>query len=132
LIDSDRFDAMLVNYSLLNASAWSLEQAPGSAPDYSGVGASAAARGIGLVALRVLEGGRLTRTVPEAVVANGTRAAQAADASSLAIRFVLSNPQIATALIGFSDVEQIDAAVRAASLGPLEEGMLAAGMRQRR
>ncbi len=36
-----------------------------------------------------------------------------------ALRFVLSNPQVSTALVGFSDIGQIEEAVRCASRGML-------------
>jgi len=42
----------------------------------------------------------------------------------LAIRFALSKPGIATALVGFSSMEQIEAACRAAEAGPLGEDVV--------
>ncbi|HEX4113148.1 MAG TPA: aldo/keto reductase [Stellaceae bacterium] len=89
LIDSGAFDTIIVNYSMNNRSAW----APGGvARDYGGVGKKAAASGMGVIGLRVLEGGALAEKAQEAV------------------RFALSNRDIATVLIGFSDLAQIEAA----------------------
>jgi L-galactose dehydrogenase/L-glyceraldehyde 3-phosphate reductase len=89
LIDSGAFDTIIVNYSMNNRSAW----LPGSvARDYGGVGKRAAASGMGVIGLRVLEGGVLAEKAREAV------------------RFALSNRDLATVLIGFSDLAQIEAA----------------------
>jgi aryl-alcohol dehydrogenase-like predicted oxidoreductase len=89
LIDSGAFDAIIVNYSMVNRSAW----IPGGvARDYAGAGKKAAAAGMGVIGLRALDGGTL------------------ANKAEQALRFALSNNDIATVLIGFSDVAQIEAA----------------------
>jgi L-galactose dehydrogenase/L-glyceraldehyde 3-phosphate reductase len=89
LIDSGAFDTIIVNYSMNNRSAW----VPGGvARDYGGVGKRAMAAGMGVIGLRVLEGGAL------------------ADKAEEAVRFALANRDIATVLIGFSDLAQIEAA----------------------
>jgi aryl-alcohol dehydrogenase-like predicted oxidoreductase len=66
----------------------------GSAADvnYQGIGARAAAAGLGVVGLRVLEGGRL---------AGGVDAA---------LRFALGNPELACVIVGFSDLGQVEQA----------------------
>lgn len=89
LVDSGAFDTIIVNYSMLNRSAW---WPGGVARDYGGVGARAAGAGMGIIGLRVLEGGAL------------------ADRAEDAVRFALDNRDIATVLIGFSDRAQIEAA----------------------
>ncbi len=58
---------------------------------------AAAASGMGVIGLRVLEGGAL------------------ADKAERAVRFALSNHELATVLIGFSDLAQIEAAARYAA-----------------
>jgi aryl-alcohol dehydrogenase-like predicted oxidoreductase len=90
LIDSAAFDSIIVNYSMLNRTAW---QPDGMvARNYDGVGKRAATAGMGVVGLRVLEGGVLAEKAGEAM------------------RFALANRDIATVLIGFSDLAQIEAA----------------------
>jgi hypothetical protein len=59
IIDSGAFSSVLINYSLLNPSAW-IYPPPPNAIDYGAIGARAAARGMAIVALRVLEGGVLS------------------------------------------------------------------------
>jgi L-galactose dehydrogenase/L-glyceraldehyde 3-phosphate reductase len=89
LIDSGAFDTIIVNYSMLNRSAW----IPGGvARDYAGAGRKAAAAGMGVIGLRALDGGAL------------------ADKAEQAMRFALSNEDIATVLVGFSNIAQIEAA----------------------
>lgn len=90
LIDSGAFDAIIVNYSMTNRTAWVPDGAV--ARNYGGAGKRAAATGMGVIGLRVLEGGALATEAGEAV------------------RFALSNADLATVLIGFSDRGQIEAA----------------------
>jgi aryl-alcohol dehydrogenase-like predicted oxidoreductase len=135
LIDSGAFDTVLVNYSLLNMTAW---ESPGAGVrDYGGAGARAASVGMGTIALRVLEGGLLSGAAqkhPMAAPVLGpdydamaTRApaalallgAHGLSPAQGAIRFVLSNEQLSTVLIGFSDSAQIEEAVRCSVQGPL-------------
>jgi L-galactose dehydrogenase/L-glyceraldehyde 3-phosphate reductase len=104
VIDSGAFDTIIVNYSLLNRSAWI--QPSDVARDYAGAGKRAAAAGMGVIGLRVLDGGTLA-AMPE-----------------LAMRFALSNADIATILIGFSDRAQIEAAAGFAGQGPLSAAAL--------
>jgi aryl-alcohol dehydrogenase-like predicted oxidoreductase len=99
LIDSGAFDTIIINYSMLNRSAW----IPGGvARDYAGAGRKAAAAGMGVIGLRVLEGGALAAKAEPAV------------------RFALSNAEISTVLIGFSDLAQIEAAATYAASGNAE------------
>ena len=134
LIESDRFDSVLLNYSLLNPSAWAgTTRATAGLPDYAGAGEAAARRGMAVVALRVLEAGRLTGRPPEPAARPRDQQAYTAGLSRLAflvdndeetlvtpaLRFVLSNAAISTALVGVSTLDQIEAAVAAANLGPL-------------
>ena len=90
LIDSGAFDTVTVNYSLRNRTAW--EPDDRVARNYDGGGQRAAAAGMGIIGLRVLEGGAL------------------ADRAAAAVRFALSNKDLSTVLIGFSDIAQIEAA----------------------
>ena len=137
LVDSGAFDAIIVNYSVLNRTAWQAAGPPARVRDYGGIARRASAAGMGAIALRVLEGGVLagtesaTRRGPdlEAMTAQA-RALRTSLApgdppmTELAIRFALSNREVSTVLIGFSDIAQIDEAVRCAAAGPLPADLL--------
>lgn len=135
LIDGGIFASIFVNYSMLNPSAW--HAAPPNVTNYAKIGAYAAQAGLGTIALRVLEGGALSGTgvVPnggmdrDAITASAARAGMMAeeagiDLSQAAIRYCLSNPDVANVLVGFSDIAQVKSAVDAANLGPLPSPLL--------
>jgi aryl-alcohol dehydrogenase-like predicted oxidoreductase len=117
VLDSGAFETLLVHYSIVNQSAW--RPGPGGDRDYEGIGAYAAARGMGTSALRVLEGGGLTAQrhalargpSPEERAATLRRAStlvgEAQDFVPVAMRFALDNPDLSTVLIGFSDAGQV-------------------------
>ena len=124
VIESGGFDYLSVHYSLLNPTAWlSIPRDP-EMRDYSGIGAQAHAAGMGVLALRVLERGLLSgaalsptaRLTPDRdVLVRRLRALRPVldttlPLASVATRFVLANRGISSALIGFSDVQQIEAA----------------------
>ncbi len=122
LIDSGAFDTVLVHYSLLNPSAFA--PTPSGRRDYAQLGVRAAAMGMGTIALRVLDGGALLDNPPVALAAIAQQAG--VDLPSLALRFALSNENVAIALVGFSDLAQIEDACAAAAAGPLPTAMLRA------
>jgi aryl-alcohol dehydrogenase-like predicted oxidoreductase len=142
LIDSGPFDALIVNYSVLNPSAWQPVDVGAGLRDYAGIGALAVQSGMGVIALRVLEGGILAgpdvhkappsgRAAPDGrlLAARADRLVarmqtESADLSRLAIRFALSNPAVSTALIGFSDRKQVEDAAAAATSGALDQSTL--------
>jgi len=111
--------------------------------DYRGIGARAAAAGMGVIALRVLEAGALATGFDRHPVAAdpgspdyATHVAQAqrlrflapSNAETLvtpAIRFALSRPEISSVLVGISDIAHVDEAAGAAALGPLDAHDLA-------
>lgn len=138
LIDSGRFDTILVHFSLLNPSAfWDVPDA--KVRSYGQVGTRAAARGMGIVILRVLEGGALTGTEQAHALAGGIDRSKAEYQAKLrqterlgflledgrqtlaqaAIRFALARSEVSAVLVGFSDVEHMDEAAAASELGPL-------------
>jgi len=138
VVDSGAFDCLQVHYSLLNSTAWESPRGGGEARDYRRVGARAARAGMGVIALRVLEAGLLAgRTPPKRPALEKERAAARARLAALtpllgeaplaqtALRFALSQPEVATVLVGFSDVTQVEDAVAAATLGPLPAALLA-------
>jgi len=92
LVDSGAFDIVTVHYSLANPTAWSPDHEV--SPDYRGIGARAAAAGMGVIGLRVLEGGRLAGEV------------------GAALRFALANRDLSCVIVGFSDVDQVEQAAK--------------------
>jgi aryl-alcohol dehydrogenase-like predicted oxidoreductase len=143
LIDSDAFDSIILNYSVLNQTAFLDGPAVNPLFAYGRVGARAAARGMGIVALRVLEAGALATGFARHPLAAdpgapdyATHVAQAetlrfladdndATLASAAIRFALANPAVSTVLVGISDIAHVDAAADAAARGPLSGAQLA-------
>ncbi|HEX4194764.1 MAG TPA: aldo/keto reductase, partial [Stellaceae bacterium] len=85
--------------------------------DYAQLGARATQAGMGAIALRVLDGGALLSDPASRLHALAQEAG--IDLPTLALRYALSNESIATALVGFSDRRQIEAACEAARSGPL-------------
>lgn len=108
VIDSGSFDMLSVHYSLYNDTALS-DSVRADVRNYSAIGSRAAGRGMGIVALRILEGGALA---PEAGEARATSLQRASarfgmGLTEAAIRFALSEARIGIALIGLSSVEQV-------------------------
>jgi L-galactose dehydrogenase/L-glyceraldehyde 3-phosphate reductase len=115
LIDSGAFATMLLHYSLANPSAFAA--CPPSLRDYAQLGTRAVAAGMGAIALRVLDGGALLSRPASGLQALAQEVG--GDLPALALRYALSNERVATALVGFSDIGQIEAACDAAASGPL-------------
>jgi aryl-alcohol dehydrogenase-like predicted oxidoreductase len=120
LIDSGTFETVLVYYNLANQSAFG--PCPLRLRDYARLGARAAAAGMGVIALRAFDGGALLNNPPPALTAFAQEVG--IDLAELALRFVLSNEHIATSLVGFSDLAQIEAAGVAAEAGALPTAIL--------
>lgn len=139
LLASGRFDAVLVQYSVLNPTA--VEMPAGfTGRDFQGIMGSAADAGMGVTVIRALEAGilagvpqhPLARPVVEGKVPNYDasvvrRVADAAGVSpaQLALRFALSRPEVATVVVGFSAEEHLMEAAAASDLGPLDASQLA-------
>jgi aryl-alcohol dehydrogenase-like predicted oxidoreductase len=135
LIDSGAFDAIIVSYSALNPSAWLAAQPKTGIRDYAMAGSKAAAAGMGTIALRVLEGGILSgdNALPSArgrapddmeMMARAAKMRALAASEDCAVpeigtRFALSNPDVSTVLVGFSDRSQIEQAAGFAARGGL-------------
>jgi aryl-alcohol dehydrogenase-like predicted oxidoreductase len=130
-------------YNLLNPSGSIQVRAGFPFQDYQGVMHAAAERGIGVFGIRVLAGGALTGTAarhPNASPAPTPMASSrtynddlerakafqfliddgyAASMAEASVRFVLSNTEISTALVGIASIEQLEQALASAAKGPL-------------
>lgn len=127
LLDSGRFDSVLVYHNLLNPSAGMPMPVSYRHKDYAAIVPKAEALGAGVVALRCLAAGALTsaeqphalaKTHPplDAVeyAADRVRARSfdwlvhdSQNLAQAALRFVLGTTGVTTALIGFSDPDQV-------------------------
>jgi aryl-alcohol dehydrogenase-like predicted oxidoreductase len=137
------FHTMQTVYNLLNPSGGHEVGPAFPFQDYRQLIDRAAANGIGVIAIRVLAGGALSGTIDRhpiamrrvAPLATGRNYAEdvararryaflVADGTvgnlvEAAIRFAVSKPEIATAMVGTASLEQLDQAVAAAERGPL-------------
>lgn len=143
VIRSGRFDSAQVYYNLLNPSAGRKMPGAWTGHDFSGVIESCRAHGVAVMAIRIFAAGviatderhgresiltantslpeeeRKARAVFDAIGSgHGTRA-------QLALRFVLSNPDVSCAVIGSAELNHIDEALQAAEMGPLPPPVLA-------
>jgi L-glyceraldehyde 3-phosphate reductase len=126
VIDEGTFESVLVFYNVLNPSSGRAMPVAFAQHDYGQVIDRAAAKGMGAVALRILEAGALSGVAaPHELNRGGTsadpeRARNAERALALdflreegetlaqtAIRFALAKGGVSTCLIGFSDTGQI-------------------------
>jgi aryl-alcohol dehydrogenase-like predicted oxidoreductase len=144
-IDSKLFDTVQVVYNALNPSAGSAlpQGAPGQ--DHGRLFDRTKAADMGTIIIRALAGGALAGTAerhplamqqvdPIASAPNfGTdverakalepmvRESESSSLAELAERFVISHPAVSTMLIGYSTIEQLEAAIRAVNKGPLSD-----------
>jgi aryl-alcohol dehydrogenase-like predicted oxidoreductase len=149
LLAAGVIDTAQVPFNLLNPS-W-LAPKPAGLPgqDFAGLGLEAVAQGVGLIGIRILAAGALSGeaerhpvAMPQvAPIASGADYAadlaiarrlaplvaegHAASLAELAIRYAITPPQIATALIGTASIEQLEVAIAAAEKGPLPAETLA-------
>ena len=144
VLESGRFDVVQAYYSLLNPSG--SIRLPESSPlhNFRLLISQAATMDVGVVAIRVMGGGvlggaearqgasgttssqsihGLTRQdeIRQAELLNSLSAVPGSDLRDLAVRFAITNTEISSALIGFSTIEQIEAAINALAMGPLSE-----------
>ena len=148
LVDSRRFDVVQAYVNLLNPSAgWRVPESF-YGYDFRQLIDKASENGLGVAAIRVMAAGALGgekarrgyaapqishRLVPGGeYVRDGEKADRLSflvqgDTRSLpqaAVRFVLSHPGVSTALVGFSDLQQIEEATTASELGPLPSSQM--------
>lgn len=140
VIHSGQFETIQVCYNILNPSAGYHVSADFDDVDYGNIIAECAKQDMGVIAIRVLAGGALagqppsahtmkTKFFPLAMYERDRKKAANLESKlssglglkEVAVRFALSNPAISTALIGFSDPEQVNEAVSFCRKGTLEK-----------
>ena len=137
VIRSGRFDSAQVYYNLLNPSAGRSMPRAWTGQNFGGIIEACRAHRVAVMAIRIFAAGiiatdertgresvltantsvpeeeRKTKAVFDAIgTGQGTR-------SQIALRFVLSNPDISCAVIGSAELHHIDEALQAAEMGPL-------------
>lgn len=138
ILEAGAFDTVQVYLNLLNPSA-AMRVPPGFRYiDYARVIDLAAARGAGVIAIRVLAGGALSESEPRApgtgswarraweeLAGDHARAARlrglrrpGEDLSQAAIRFALAQPNVDAALVGFWSEADVAAALAVEAMGP--------------
>jgi L-galactose dehydrogenase/L-glyceraldehyde 3-phosphate reductase len=139
VVESGRFDAAQVYYNLLNPSAARAMPARWTGHDFTGLMAACKAQGTAVMAIRVFAAGVLAseaRHGREVVITQaadlGTEAARAqavfttlgdryGTRAQTALRFVLSNADVACAIIGLAEPAHLEEALAGAALGPLPQ-----------
>jgi aryl-alcohol dehydrogenase-like predicted oxidoreductase len=140
---SGRFETMQSYFNAINPSAGHAGAA-GGAQDMGGVIDVAAGKGLGVIAIRVMAGGAMTAQEERAPLASPglgpalvpgntyevdisqavgrdalARELGLESALELSLRFVISHPGVSTALVGYSDRQQLEDSIRWADRGPL-------------
>jgi L-galactose dehydrogenase/L-glyceraldehyde 3-phosphate reductase len=143
VIRSKRFDSAQVYYNLLNPSAGRSMPKAWTGQNMGGIIEACRASDVAVMAIRIFAAGviatdertgresvliadtsvaedeRKTKAVFDAIgTGHGTRA-------QVALRFVLSNPEVSCAIIGSAELHHIDEALQAAKMGPLPAPVLA-------
>ena len=142
VIDSRRFDSVQAYYNLVNPSAVRTMPEGWTGQRFTGVIDAARRQRMGILAIRVLDGGiiatddrakpvsMMAKETSEAIEVRRSAAALAALGTGLGsrpqvgLRFALSCPDISLALIGVGDPTHLDAALAAIDMGPLPANSL--------
>ena len=143
VIRSGRFDSAQVYYNLLNPSAARRMPMAWTGQNLSGIIDACRTNNVAVMAIRIFAAGIIAtdeRTGRESIITADTSAAEEerktkavfeaigpdqGTRGQVALRFVLSNPDISCAVIGSSELHHIDEALRAAEMGPLPVQTLA-------
>lgn len=143
VIASRRFDSAQVYYNLLNPSAGRTMPPAWSGQNFEGIIAACRANGMAVMAIRIFAAGviatderhgRESVLTSDTSVAEEERKAKAVFAAigpehgtraQVALRFVLSNPEISCAIIGSAELHHVDEALQAQAMGPLPSEVLA-------
>lgn len=141
LVDSRFFESVQCYYNLLNATAGEAGRSTPRIQDYRSLIDRASRSEMGVIAIRVLAGGALGGAVARQGFASPTVGRELSRGSDYdmdvnragalgfltsksrslpqsAVRFVLDNPQVSVALVGYSEQAQLDQAIAAAEMGP--------------
>jgi aryl-alcohol dehydrogenase-like predicted oxidoreductase len=148
-VDSKLFDTVQVVYNALNPSAGGSRPPDMPGQDYGDLLGKAKAADMGTIVIRALAGGALAATAERHPLAMqqvepiGSAATFTADVerarrleplvregiagsvAELAQRFVIAHPAVSTMLVGYSTIEQLEAAIAAVDKGPLPPSALA-------
>jgi D-threo-aldose 1-dehydrogenase len=143
VIRSGRFDSAQVYYNVLNPSAARRMPMVWTGQNLGGIIEACRANNVAAMAIRIFAAGIIAtdeRTGRESIITADTSAAEEerktkavfeaigpdqGTRGQIALRFVLSNPDISCAVIGSSELHHIDEALRAAEMGPLPAQTLA-------
>ena len=143
VIESGRFDSAQVYYNLLNPSAGRAMPKAWTGENMGGVIDACRANNVAVMAIRIFAAGVIAtdeRTGRESVLIKDTsvdedeRKSKAVfDAigsghgtrAQVALRFVLSNPNVSGAIIGSAELNHVDEALEAEKMGPLPKDVLA-------
>ncbi|HEY2252109.1 MAG TPA: aldo/keto reductase [Planctomycetaceae bacterium] len=140
VMQSGRFATIQAPFHVLNPSALRATPAAACDPDYGGFLRTAAALGMGIFAIRVFAAGALLGAEPSAHTLktpffplalyrrDEARARQLVQrigslgaVREIALRYVLSQPQIASAIVGLGAIEHIEEAARIADIELLSD-----------
>ncbi|MBV9859087.1 MAG: aldo/keto reductase [Alphaproteobacteria bacterium] len=148
VVDARAFDTAQVSYNLLNPSPGSSVPSGYPAQDFANLLAHTRAAEMGVIVIRVLAGGALSGTAErhplgspppdpigsgrsyETDIARARRLAalvQEGHAESLieaSLRFAIASDAVSTVLVGYSTLEQLEAAARSIDKGPLAQRAL--------
>jgi aryl-alcohol dehydrogenase-like predicted oxidoreductase len=143
VIRSRRFDSAQVYYNLLNPSAGRDMPAAWTGQNQRGIIEACRANGVAVMAIRIFAAGviatderhgRESVLLAETSVAEDERKAKAVfgaigsehgTRAQVALRFVLSNPDVSCAIIGSAELHHVDEALAAQQMGPLPPAVLA-------
>jgi L-galactose dehydrogenase/L-glyceraldehyde 3-phosphate reductase len=143
VIRSGRFDSAQVYYNLLNPSAGRSMPGAWTGQNFGGIIEACRAHRVAVMAIRIFAAGVIAtdeRTGRESILTSDTSVAEderkakaVFDAigtghgtrAQVALRFVLSNPNVSAAVIGSAELHHIDEALQAAEMGPLPPHVLA-------
>lgn len=143
VIESGRFDSAQVYYNMLNPSA-ARERMPRAwrGFDSTGIMAACKAQDMAILAIRIFAASYLAspvRTGRESILTTNTdpeSEANMADTlfervgddwgsrAQTALRFVLTNPDVSTAIVGLAETRHLEEAVEGAGMGPLPTAAL--------
>ncbi len=143
-VASGRFDSAQLYYNLINPSAARALPSGFSGHDFSGLMAACRKRGVAVLAIRIFAAGVLATDVRhgrEIVITRGSQMPEEEKRSravfdrlgdkygtraQTAIRFALSNPDIACAIFGLAALSHLEEALAAAEMGPLPDDAIEA------